>query len=284
MRTWYRVTRSNVIEPIAVVRSTADCIYLPRSGGRPLRAAKVSHHVMHFPSWAQAHQALADRQAGVLFHQRNWLEAAQADMDRIGRMVDPAVAADQAVDGKQITFSRHSTPATQRSGLPGLRARARAATNIVLGAAHVWWANHRPLSHTLQQHLENPTINTCSPAEAELARAVAGWITAATVPGTHPDMPIEARRDAAGKVLGYTRARTPLEAAVMRRGLSVPELARQLDLPRRALNRWVAGTNQPRGVYRERLQVWMTEQQAAGVCQAQTRAHQAKPETDDPAQ
>lgn len=144
-------------------------------------------------------------------------------------------------------------------GVPGMRARAHAATNMILGAAHAWWASRRPLSFTLHQHLQHPTINTCSESERELAEAVAEWIQAATAPGTLPDMPYEPRRDADGRVIGFTRARTPLEAALFRSGLSVAQLARQLGVRERALHRWCAGAK-PHAPYRKLLEEWMARQ------------------------
>jgi len=44
--------------------------------------------------------------------------------------------------------------------------------DIVLAAA-AWWRNKRPLDFTEADHLEIPTVNTTTGAEARLARAVA---------------------------------------------------------------------------------------------------------------
>lgn len=38
-----------------------------------------------------------------------------------------------------------------------------------------WWAQHRPLSFSLDDHVANPTVNLSSDADKELGR-VAGWI------------------------------------------------------------------------------------------------------------
>lgn len=143
--------------------------------------------------------------------------------------------------------------------VPGMRARAHAATNLILGAAHAWWASRRPLSYTLHQHLQNPTVNTCGEDERDLALAVAEWIQAATAPGTWPQMPYQARQDEHGRVIGYTRPRTPLEAALFRSGLSVAQLARQLGVRERALHRWCAGAK-PHAPYRKLLEEWMAQQ------------------------
>lgn len=43
----------------------------------------------------------------------------------------------------------------------------------VLEAARAWWEGHRPKGWLLEQHLANPTINTCGEWESTLARAVA---------------------------------------------------------------------------------------------------------------
>ena len=46
---------------------------------------------------------------------------------------------------------------------------------IVL-AAISWWHMHRPIDYTLQQHIENPSINTATDPEKQLAIHVAGYI------------------------------------------------------------------------------------------------------------
>lgn len=160
-----------------------------------------------------------------------------------------------------------AAPATSQSqsaidhlNLSGQRQRAHAATNQILGAAHVWWAGRRPLSFTLHQHLQNPTVNTCGDAEKALAQAVAEWILAATATGTRPDMPFEALHDAAGNVIGYARGRTPLDAARIRCRLSIHNLALVLAVPERALARWCMGKNRPQGAYRVRVDTWMEKQ------------------------
>ena len=43
----------------------------------------------------------------------------------------------------------------------------------VLETARTWWEGHRPKGWLLEQHLTNPTINTCGEWESALARAVA---------------------------------------------------------------------------------------------------------------
>lgn len=42
----------------------------------------------------------------------------------------------------------------------------------IKNSAMQWWEQHRPVRWTLQQHLQNPTINCATPAENNLARAV----------------------------------------------------------------------------------------------------------------
>lgn len=46
-------------------------------------------------------------------------------------------------------------------------------------AAVRWWENHRPLSFTYAQHLENPAINTSSGPQKDLAIAVAAFLKSA---------------------------------------------------------------------------------------------------------
>ena len=46
---------------------------------------------------------------------------------------------------------------------------------IVL-AAISWWHMHRPIDYTLQQHIENPEINTFTDSEKQLAISVAGYV------------------------------------------------------------------------------------------------------------
>jgi len=43
----------------------------------------------------------------------------------------------------------------------------------VLRAAKKWWEMHRPCAFSLEEHLKNPTINTCTESEHMLARAIA---------------------------------------------------------------------------------------------------------------
>lgn len=45
--------------------------------------------------------------------------------------------------------------------------------NEVEKAAYQWWRNKRPLSFSHREHLANPTVNTCTHAEARLAKAIA---------------------------------------------------------------------------------------------------------------
>lgn len=44
--------------------------------------------------------------------------------------------------------------------------------------ARHWWETLRPVAWTFRQHMDNPTINTTSPAEAALARTVVAAIEA----------------------------------------------------------------------------------------------------------
>lgn len=48
--------------------------------------------------------------------------------------------------------------------------------NNIISDAIYWWETHRPLSFTLEQHLKNPTINTSSKAEEQLALSVARYL------------------------------------------------------------------------------------------------------------
>jgi hypothetical protein len=48
----------------------------------------------------------------------------------------------------------------------------------VIAAAVRWWARHRPVDWTLQDHMDNPTINTATPAEKKLALVVAAHLKA----------------------------------------------------------------------------------------------------------
>lgn len=43
----------------------------------------------------------------------------------------------------------------------------------VLRAAKAWWKGHRPSIFSLEDHLNAPTINTCTETEKQLARAIA---------------------------------------------------------------------------------------------------------------
>lgn len=45
--------------------------------------------------------------------------------------------------------------------------------NPLLRPARKWWRMNRPVGWTLSQHLKNPTVNTTTPDEGALARAVA---------------------------------------------------------------------------------------------------------------
>lgn len=49
-------------------------------------------------------------------------------------------------------------------------------TDEIVRAAVLWWEAHRPLSFTLEEHLEHCTVNTCYEPEKNLARAVANAV------------------------------------------------------------------------------------------------------------
>lgn len=49
-------------------------------------------------------------------------------------------------------------------------------TDEIVRAAVQWWEFHRPLSFTLDEHLEHYAVNTCSEPEKNLARAVANAV------------------------------------------------------------------------------------------------------------
>lgn len=42
-------------------------------------------------------------------------------------------------------------------------------------AAVYWWATNRPITWSLEKHLQNPSINTATEAETMLSIAVADW-------------------------------------------------------------------------------------------------------------
>jgi len=46
---------------------------------------------------------------------------------------------------------------------------------IVLAAIQ-WWEMHRPIAYTKQQHIENPSINTVTDSEKQLAIHVAEYV------------------------------------------------------------------------------------------------------------
>lgn len=46
---------------------------------------------------------------------------------------------------------------------------------IVLAAIQ-WWEMHRPIAYTKQQHIENPSVNTITDSEKQLAISVAGYV------------------------------------------------------------------------------------------------------------
>lgn len=54
--------------------------------------------------------------------------------------------------------------------------RQREAGEEVIQAALAWWENLRPVGWGLRQHLDNPTINTMSKSECELAKRVANAV------------------------------------------------------------------------------------------------------------
>jgi hypothetical protein len=43
---------------------------------------------------------------------------------------------------------------------------------IILSKSYDWWRGHRPVAWSESDHLNNPTINTCTDAEKRLAVAV----------------------------------------------------------------------------------------------------------------
>jgi len=49
--------------------------------------------------------------------------------------------------------------------------------NDVILAAVAWWASKRPVEWDKEKHLSNPRINTTTPAESDLAAAVAKLLT-----------------------------------------------------------------------------------------------------------
>lgn len=48
-------------------------------------------------------------------------------------------------------------------------------TGLQQAALH-WWEMHRPIGWTLRQHLDNPRVNTATPAERQLAESVAAAV------------------------------------------------------------------------------------------------------------
>ena len=46
---------------------------------------------------------------------------------------------------------------------------------IVLAAIQ-WWEMHRPIAYTKQQHIENPSVNTATASEKQLAIHVAEYV------------------------------------------------------------------------------------------------------------
>jgi len=46
---------------------------------------------------------------------------------------------------------------------------------IVLAAIQ-WWEMHRPIAYTKQQHIENPSVNTATDSEKQLAISVARYV------------------------------------------------------------------------------------------------------------
>jgi hypothetical protein len=51
---------------------------------------------------------------------------------------------------------------------------------LIVAAALEWWVQFRPTGWTMQQHLEQPTVNCTTPKDADLARAVATFLDALT--------------------------------------------------------------------------------------------------------
>ena len=49
-------------------------------------------------------------------------------------------------------------------------------SRYVTDAAIAWWKQHRPIYWTEKQHLDNPSVNTCSSVEGSLALEVAAFI------------------------------------------------------------------------------------------------------------
>lgn len=45
----------------------------------------------------------------------------------------------------------------------------------IVDAACQWWMRKRPIAYTLDEHIENPKVNTRNDSEAELAKAVARY-------------------------------------------------------------------------------------------------------------
>ncbi len=57
----------------------------------------------------------------------------------------------------------------------------RQASIRLLAVSRKWWEGLRPVDWDIRQHLANPTVNTSSDAETELADAIACAIKAGVI-------------------------------------------------------------------------------------------------------
>ncbi len=62
--------------------------------------------------------------------------------------------------------------------MPNSAEECRQASIRLLAMSRKWWESLRPVDWDVGQHLDNPTVNTSSGAETELAEAIAGAIKA----------------------------------------------------------------------------------------------------------
>lgn len=62
--------------------------------------------------------------------------------------------------------------------MPSSAEERRQASVRLLAMSRKWWESLRPVDWEVDQHLGNPTINTSTGAETELAEAIAGAIKA----------------------------------------------------------------------------------------------------------
>ena len=57
----------------------------------------------------------------------------------------------------------------------------RATLQELQQASLIWWETRRPIHWDLRQHLDNPVVNTTTPAERRLAEAVAAAVERGSV-------------------------------------------------------------------------------------------------------